>query len=127
MVTTTNKTSPFVETARLDVREITRRLNTALGATLVSSLAGSKDLKASHKWAREGGASPRIEAQRRLMFAYEQWQKIVAVEGEHVSRVWFIGANPWLGYDTVIDAIRDGRFAEVSAAAQALVDESFSG
>lgn len=127
MTTKTIANTAFKKTLRLDIREVTRRLNAALGGTLVSALAGSKDLKASHKWAKEGGASPRIEAQKRLLFAYEQWQKVVDAEGEHVGRVWFIGANPWLGYDTVINAIREDRFKEVSAAVQALIDDSFSG
>ena len=111
----------------LDVREVARRLNTALGGTLVSALAGSSDTKSSHKWAKVSGPSPRPETVKRLYFAYEQWQKVSETEGEHTARVWFIGANPWLGYDTPVNAIRDGRLPEVAAAAQALVDESFSG
>ncbi|HEY5221591.1 MAG TPA: hypothetical protein VIJ18_00860 [Microbacteriaceae bacterium] len=112
---------------RLDIREVTRRLNAALGGTLVSALAGSKDSKASHKWAKDGGPAPRPETIRRLMFAYEQWQRVTEAEGEHVARVWFIGANPWLGYDTPITAIREGRFKDVNIAAQALIDDAFSG
>jgi hypothetical protein len=117
----------YHRTIKLDVREITRRLNATLGGTLVSALAGSKDTKISHKWAKDGGPTPRPEAVKRLTFAYEQWQKVAEAEGEHVARVWFIGANPWLGYDTPVNAIREGRFKEVSNAAQALVDDSFSG
>jgi hypothetical protein len=112
---------------RLDIREVARRLNAALGSTLVSALAGSKDTKASHKWAKDGGPSPRPETIRRLVFAYEQWQKITDVEGEHVARVWFIGANPWLDYDTPITAIREDRLKDVGIAAQALIDDAFSG
>ena len=41
--------------------------------------------------------------------------------------MWFIGANPWLGYDTPGNAVREGRLPEVATAAQALVDDSFSG
>lgn len=121
------KNNAYQRTIRLDVREITRRLNAALGGTLVATLAGSKDTKISHKWAKEGGPAPRAEAVRRLAFAYEQWQKVVEAEGEHVARLWFIGANPWLDYDTPVNAIREGRYKEVSNAAQALVDDSFSG
>lgn len=117
----------FQRTIRLDVREVTRRPNAALGGTLVSALAGSKDIKASHKWANEGGPQPRPEAVKRLTFAYEQWQRVADAEGEHVARVWFIGANPWLKYDTPVNSIREGRFREVGHAAQALIDDSFSG
>ena len=128
MVTQTpTNTAAYQRAIRLDIREVTRRLNAALGGTLVSALAGSKDAKASHKWAKEGGSQPRPEAAKRLTFAYEQWQKVTDVEGEHVARAWFIGANPWLEYDTPIHAIREGRLREVSHAAQALIDDSFSG
>ena len=36
---------------------------------------------------------------RRLRVACEQCAILVDVEGEHVARVWFIGAYPWRGYD----------------------------
>lgn len=111
----------------LDVRETTRRLNASLGGTLVSALAGSSDAKSSHKWAKDDGPQPRPETVKRLVFAYEQWQKVAGAEGEHVARVWFIGANPWLDYDTPINAIREGLLRDVANAAQALVDDSFSG
>ena len=122
---TTN--AAYHRTVRLDIREVTRRLNAALGATLVSALSGAKDTKLSHKWAKENGPEPRPEAVKRLSFAYEQWQIVSDAEGEHTARVWFIGANPWLEYDTPVNAIREGRFSEVAAAAKALVDDTFSG
>ena len=46
---------------------------------------------------------------------------------EHVARTWFIGANPWLDYDTPANAIREDRLTEVNRAAQALIDDAFSG
>lgn len=124
---TTKKIMPFQRAVRLDAREVARRLNAALGGTLVSALAGAKDSKASHKWAKDQGPQPRPEAVKRLTFAYEQWQLLTDAEGEHVARVWFIGANPWLEYDTPVNAIREGRFREVGNAVQAMVDDSFSG
>lgn len=111
----------------LDVREVTRRLNAALGGTLVSALAGASDAKSSHKWAKDSGPQPRPETVKRLVFAYEQWQDVAEAEGEHVARVWFIGANPWLAYDTPVNAIREGQFKDVADAAHALVDDSFAG
>ena len=117
----------YREAIVLDVREVTRRLNASLGGTLVSALAGASDTKSSHKWAKATGPNPRPETVKRLYFAYEQWKKVAEAEGEHVARVWFIGANPWLGYDTPVNAIREDRLPEVASAAQALVDDSFSG
>lgn len=114
-------------TAKLDIREITRRLNQNLGATLVAGLTGSKDRKISYKWAQHDGPAPKEQTVRRLAFAYEKWSLIAAVEGEHVARMWFIGSNPWLENDTPVDGIREGNFKEVAAAALAFVDETFSG
>lgn len=117
----------YQDTLRLDIREVTRRLNSALGGTLVVTLAGVKDLKLSYKWAKDGGPQPSANSVRRLRFAYEQWQRVSNAEGEHVARAWFIGANPWLDYDTPVNAIRNDQLKEVAAAVQALVDDSFSG
>lgn len=113
--------------ARLDVREIARRLNQQLGATLVAGLTGSKDRKISYKWAQLNGPLPKEQTVRRLQFAYAQWSLITDAEGEHVARMWFIGSNPWLGSETPVDGIREDRFKEVTAAAQAFVDQTFSG
>lgn len=131
MATLTNaqaaRTAAYRQAITLDVREVTRRLNAALGGTLVSALAGVTDTKLSHKWAKEDGPQPRPEAVKRLYFAYESWQQVADAEGEHTARVWFIGANPWLDSDTPVHAIREGHLREVAAAVKALVDDSFSG
>lgn len=114
-------------TARLGIREIVRRLNAALGATLVAGLAGSKDRKISYKWAQQDGPTPNQVSVKRLQFAYAQWLVVSEAEGEHVARLWFIGANPWLDHDSPIDAIRDDRFKETAAAANAMIDDGFTG
>jgi hypothetical protein len=125
MATTTR--NAHAASARIGIREITRRLNSALGATLVASLAGSKDPKISYKWARADGPEPKNDAVRRLQFAHTQWLAITASEGEHVARMWFIGSNPLLDYDTPVDAIRENRFKEAAAAAAAMVEDGFLG
>ncbi|MHA3685386.1 hypothetical protein ACXR2T_15145 [Leucobacter sp. HY1910] len=124
---TTAASAAYKQALALSDQEVTRRLIDALGGTLVSVLAGAKDTKAAHKWAREDGAKPRDEAAKRLRFAYDQWNRLSEAEGEHVARVWFIGANPWLEYDTPIQAIREGQYRQVGAAVQALLDDSYSG
>jgi hypothetical protein len=114
-------------TARLGIREIARQLNSALGATLVAALAGSKDPKISYRWARIDGPEPRPEAQARLQLAHRAWTAVSSVEGEHVARLWFVGANPWLDELSPIEAIKDMRAKEVMAAATAMTDDRFSG
>ena len=110
-------------TARLGIREIVRQLNAALGATLVAALAGAKDPKISYRWARTDGPEPRPEAQKRLQLAHRAWTAVSSVEGEHVARLWFIGANPWLGEISPIEAINQGRTKEVMDAAAAMTED----
>ncbi|WP_338031427.1 hypothetical protein [Diaminobutyricibacter tongyongensis] len=125
MATTTRDAHAL--SANIGIREITRRLNSALGATLVASLAGSEDPKITYRWAQLDGPEPQAEAVRRLQFAHTQWLAIAASEGENVARMWFIGSNPLLDYDTPVDAIRENRFKEAAAAAAAMVEDGFSG
>lgn len=127
MSSATNAGAVHAKTARLGLREIVRRLNAALGATLVAGLAGSKNRKNSYKWAQQDGPTPHASAVKRLQFAYTQWALISEAEDEHVARLWFIGANPWLDHDSPVDAIREDRFREVAAAAAAMVDDRFIG
>jgi len=127
MTDTTHLVTAHTRTIKLDVREIVRRLNGSLGGTLVASLAGSKDAKLPYRWAKADGPAPKNEAMRRLQFAYEQWTMLAEAEGEHVARAWFIGANPWLEYDTPITAIREDRFKDTGKATRAVLDDSFSG
>lgn len=119
--------SAYTQATRTDIREIARRLNASLGATLVAALAGSKDPKVSYKWARQDGPSPRPAAVRRLQFAYAQWLAIAEAEGEAVAQMWFLGSNPWLDQATPIDAIRAGRFKETAAATAAMIGDGFTG
>jgi hypothetical protein len=56
-------------------------------ATLVASLAGSKDPKISYKWARADGPEPKNDAVRSLQFAHTQWLAITASGDEHVARM----------------------------------------
>lgn len=127
MAVTTQALTAHNRSLKLDIREVARRLNSSLGGTLVASLAGSKDAKLPYRWAKVDGPTPKNEAMRRLQFAYEQWTRLSEAEGEHVARAWFIGANPWLEYDTPVTAIREDRFKDAGKAAQAVIDDSFSG
>ncbi|MEV7608527.1 hypothetical protein AB0N61_03495 [Microbacterium sp. NPDC089320] len=108
-------------------RALARRLTAVLGPTLVSTLAGSKDLRAATGWGSPNGTLPSAYASLRLECAYDVWHKISAAEGDDVARAWFVGGNPWLGDDSPITAIREGRFGDVINAAKACVDDSFSG
>jgi hypothetical protein len=109
------------------IHEVVRRLNAALGPTLVAAMAGTTDRTLALDWVRHDGPEPDPEMQARLRHALATWRAVAGVEGEHVARQWFIGANPWLGDESPVSAIREDRFTDVSAAAGAMVNDSFSG
>lgn len=127
MSISTIQNTGFAGTARLGIREVVRQLNSALGATLVAALTGSKDPRISYKWARENGPEPKPAAVQRLLLAHRAWITVSTNEGEHVARLWFIGANPWLGEVSPIEAIASMESKKVMAAAQAMIDDSFNG
>ncbi|MCR2813875.1 hypothetical protein NQ166_12350 [Microbacterium sp. zg.Y1090] len=121
---TLTPTAAHDRTMRMDIHDIVRELNGALGPTLVAALAGSKDRKLPIRWAKEDGPEPRVEASRRLTFAHRQWLLLAAADGEHVARQWFIGSNPQLHEDTPITAIREDRRNDVAAAVKAFIEGS---
>jgi hypothetical protein len=107
---------------RLAPAELARQLVQHLGPTLVAVLAGVRDRKLPHKWATEGGPTPRPEALQRLQVAHRAWVAVASSEGDDVARAWFIGANPRLDEVPPYEAIRDGEFRKAMAAAAAFVD-----
>jgi hypothetical protein len=57
-----------------------------------------------------------VDAEARLLFAHYQWRRMVAADGHVIAYRWFHTANPWLGYDVPLHAIRNGRFGDVADA-----------
>lgn len=109
------------------IRDTVSFLNNALGPTLVAALSGARDRTISPSWESKDGPLPDTAASERLQCANEAWKLIEASEGPDVARLWFLGANPWLGDDSPVTAIREGRFRQTEIAAKALVEDSFSG
>lgn len=93
----------------------------------MAALAGSKDRKISYRWAREDGPVPKDESVARLQLAHRAWTSLSSAEGEHVARMWFIGANPWLGEASPIEAIRNDRSQEVMNAVSVMIEDRFTG
>jgi hypothetical protein len=110
-------------TARMDIHEVVRQLNTHLGPTLVAAVAGTRDRKLPIRWAKSTGPRPGADYQRRLQVAHRLWTSVAGAESDQVARSWFIGANPLLGEDTPITAIREDRSKQVVAAAAAFVED----
>lgn len=109
-------------TLKLPTAELARQLVSHLGPTLVAALAGIRDRKLPHKWATDGGPTPRPEALARLQVAHRAWVALATAEGEDIARAWFIGANPRLDEVPPYMAIRAGEYNKVMAAAAAFVD-----
>lgn len=115
-------TAQFSRTTRMDIHDVVRELNAALGPTLVAALAGSKDRKHPIRWAKPGGPTPGDSFARRLLFAHRKWTELAAADGATVARQWFIGGNPALGEQTPLTAIREDRHEEVAAAVDSFLE-----
>jgi hypothetical protein len=109
--------------AEMSLYEIVGFLVSRLGPTLVSALSGCTSRKESLRWAA-GEESPTEDQEKKLLFGFEIWSQLSKSEGDDVSRLWFLGANPWLNEDSAISAIRESRFDEVRNAAQAMIDDT---
>ena len=93
--------------------------------TLVAGLAGSKDRRISHQWAKEDGPEPHQAAVRRPMAAIRLWTELSEAGGEHVARWWFIGSNSWLDEGSPVEAIMEDRCKEARAAAHVMLTGGF--
>lgn len=110
------------ETIKMDTHELVRQLNSHLGPTLVALLAGVRDKKLPHKWAKADGPTPRDEALTRLLTAHRVWAKVSTAENDSIARTWFIGANPRLGEVSPVIRLREGALTDVWNAAVAFAD-----
>ena len=108
-----------LQTTRLGVSELVRRLNQELGATLVAMLAGVRDRKLPYKWATANGPTPNDGAYQRLQAAHRAWLMVSDADNDYVARAWFIGANPRLGEESPVAQLRVGDLAGVLSAAKA--------
>ncbi|MBX9244661.1 hypothetical protein ICW40_07535 [Actinotalea ferrariae] len=124
---TTTINDQYLETTRLSIHEVVRRLNGVLGPTLVSTAAGTSDRKAAIRWAKADSGRIRAEFENRLRLAYRAMTAIAEVENAHVARAWFISANPLLGEDTPILAIREDRHRDVVRAFTAVATGDWAG
>lgn len=115
-------TSTHAGTTRQSIQETTRQLVSHLGPTAVSFLAGSKNSKQSHRWAKPDAPEPLQPARERLLTAHRIWTAIATTESDYVARNWFIAANPRLDEETPLSAIRNGDLRLALAAAEAFLD-----
>ncbi len=117
-------TGAHAATARMDIHEVARQLNSHLGPTLVAALAGTPDRKLPIRWAKSNGPTPGPAYSRRLQLAHRAWTHTAGAEGEHVARSWFIGANPVLHEATPLTAIRNDRGEDLMLAVKVLLEDT---
>ena len=100
------------QTARMDIHEVVRQLNSHLGPTLVAAMSEQRIQSFPIKWAKADGPTPSPIFQARILLAHRVWSEIAAAESDHIARAWFIGGNPFLGEDTPLTAVREDRGPE---------------
>jgi hypothetical protein len=102
----------------MSVAQMAAFLQDALGQRLVAYMTGLKDAKQVSRWS-SGANAPRPETEKRLRAAMQVFGLLQEVESPHVIRAWFVGINPQLEDRAPVDAIREGEFRDVLAAARA--------
>lgn len=95
-----------------------------LGPTLVAASIGFRNRKVISELSENLDEAFSDEQKRRVDVLHEIWTTVANSEGDDIARAWFIGANPWLGDESAITAIREDRFSQVRVAARALVNDT---
>ncbi len=105
---------------RRELHELVAELVAELGPTAVQVMTGSRDRSTPAAWAR-GDSRPRAATETQLRLGYRVWSMMRDAEGPRVAAAWMTGANPRLGEDTPLTAIREARPADVVGAAEAFI------
>lgn len=104
------------------LQEIAAELQEALGQRLVAYATGVRSPKLVGRWASGATEKPREEAQVRLRLLYRVKRTLSEVYDDSTIRAFLVGANPDIGDQTPIDAIRDGHGIDAVRAAQAFLN-----
>lgn len=99
-------------------------LNTKIGPTLIAASIGLRDRSVISLASENLDEVLSVEHKLRLDALLDVWATVSKSEGDDIARAWFIGANPWLGGESVVTAIREGRFDQVIVAAHAMVEDT---
>ena len=122
-MTSTTRNEIFRDTTRMNIHDLVREMNANVGATVVQTMAGTKDRTSPHKWAKPDGPEPRPEVEARLRLGYRVWKTLATAEGKNVALAWLMGANPRLDENLPALYIQQQRTREVLGAAEAFVDD----
>ncbi|MGW3385247.1 XRE family transcriptional regulator [Streptomyces albogriseolus] len=105
------------DTTEQPIAEIARFLQDTFSQRVAAHIAGVEDPKQVGRWARSQN-TPRFDSECRLRTAYQVFIYISNCENRHIARAWMMGMNPQLEDDSPIQAIADGHFKDVMAAAR---------
>ncbi len=119
------KAKAYTDSMTMEIHLLTAELLKELGPTAIQVMTGTRDRSMPSRWAREDGPKPRTEQQLRL--GYRVWVMMRDAETARVAAAWMMGANPQLGEDTPLTAIREGRAGEVVSAATVFAGGMFAG
>ncbi|GGS08645.1 MULTISPECIES: XRE family transcriptional regulator [Streptomyces] len=114
---TSAETCAHRDTTERTIADIARFLQDNFSQRVTAHVAGIEDAKQVGKWCR-GINAPRYEAEVRLRTAYQIFKLIENGENPHTARAWMIGMNPQLEDESPLQAIADGQFKDVMAAAR---------
>jgi hypothetical protein len=117
-ITTEHVTRAHERSVTASIANIAQYLQEVLGPKLTAHLAGKSNARTVATWA-SGTNKPQADAEARLRLTYQVVHLIQGDESLHVVRAWLIGLNPQLDDEAPANAIREGRFKEVLAAARA--------
>lgn len=106
------------------VRTAVLGLVAALGPTYVAAVAKAPSKDHVIAWAAPDGPTPGPDSALRLRLAHRMWTRVADARGAEAAHAWFLGANPHLGGDSPLVAIKKDRGAEVTAAVDALLGSS---
>ena len=79
--------------------QVARYLQEHLGQKLAAVAVGANDPKTVGRWAA-GKVSPPFVREIRLRAAYDATRLIVDQDGDETARAWFLGASPFLDYES---------------------------
>lgn len=121
----TTFTKAHADAMRKELHELVAELVNQLGPTVVQAMTGTRDRSMPAAWARADGPTPRQRTHDQLRLGYRVWTMLRDAEGSNVAAAWMTGANPRLGEDTPLTAIREMRAADVVGAAGAFIDATY--
>lgn len=109
-------TSPQGDSVRLTVQKVTQALQAGLGQALIAGIVNC-DVTTLSLWA-SGAVNPPPTQERLLRDTYQVFEMVAQADSPTVAGAWLMGMNPLLDDRTPAEAIAEGDFREVMAAAR---------